>query len=184
MAITKLSDVTAADVNSYLGLSADVARDARVTAQLPLFTSQIMAYCRHDFESKARSNEKPIIDKETSDLFTRYRPIATLTSVVEDGVTLVENDDYVADYDTGLIRKWDGSLWSQEPKVIVLNYTGGVTLASAWEVLQVLYELIALALGLKTRTYINGEGVEGTVTLTALPPELLIILERHKQCRI
>ena len=184
MPITKLQDVTYTEVDGYLGLPAEVTRDARITAQLPLFTSQIMAYCRHDFESKARTGEKPIVDKYTSDIFTKFRPIASIQSVVEDGKTLVENVDYIVNYDTGLIRRFGGTFWTQTAKGITLNYTGGVTLASAWEVLQVLYELVALALGLKTRTYITGEGVEGTVTLTTLPPELLIILERHKQCRI
>lgn len=178
-----LDAVTAANVTLYLGLASDVTRDAKITELLPIFVSQVKSYCRHDFESKSRVSEYPVIDKSTNVFFTKFRPVTSISSLSENGIALMENTDYWVNNDTGAVKNLRG-LWTVDPKKIVISYTGGIALNTVYEVLQPLYEIVGIALGLKTRTYITGEGVEGAVSINSLPEAMLTILDRHQLCRV
>lgn len=183
--VNKLSDICHDHIKLYCGIpESTTVKDAQIDFTLPTIINQIISYCRHDFECKTRTSETPFFpDTVTNKIFTNYRPITTMTSVIENSKTLVNGTDYYVNMTTGMLYRNDAK-WDYTPGAIVLNYTGGVALSDAFEVVQVVYELTAIALGLKTRTYITGEGVEGAATINSLPESFLLLLERHKQCRV
>lgn len=186
MPIVKLGDITAADVKTYYGIDAsDTGRDAQINAVLPGVVAQICNYCRHDFQQIARSETVYVPALETTRIFTKYRPIdltKTFTLTV-DGTVWTRGTDYIVDADTGMIQSVNGD-YPVTPDEITIAYTGGVLLANAAEIITVFYELVGITVGLKTRTYIDGEGVEKSSTINALSDNYTDCLERWKQWRI
>lgn len=195
MPITILSDITHTEVKEYFNIPAsDTTRDTQIDFIVPLCNKQIIDYCRNDFESKARVSEYPFIDDKFSEFFTKYRPIArgeTIT-LIEDSTTLTLNTDFRINYDTGGIQKiidtssvfytGGGRYWSMEADGVVVSYTGGEALTD--DVIKVAYELIGITAGIKTRGYIDNNGVEQVVSINSLPKSLIDILDRHKNYRV
>lgn len=182
--ITDLDAVVYSDVKTYLGIpSTETGQDARITAVLPLAVSEIRNYCRDDFEASSRS-ETFQLPYGRPDIFLSYYPVSsTGLTVVEDGRTLTLDDDFTLESETGRLNRLDSN-WVSTPDKVVVSYTGGANLTYKQDVLRVLYELVAVICGLKTRSYTTGEGVQAAVTINSLPEELLDILERHKKCRL
>ena len=192
MPITKLGDITKADIKAYFGIAtADTAKDAKIDLVLPMVVANIIDFCRHDFESKARTGESPVIEDNTMFIFTKNRPVASVQSVIEDGITLTENSDYYVVKDTGRIEKirdnssvFSGGYfgyWNSGPGKIVLNYTGGEALTQ--DVLLVAYEWVGIWAQLKTTAYVNDQGVEAALQINELPDSLKQILLNHKHTR-
>ena len=193
MAINKLSDIVKADVKTYFGIpSTDVSKDGKIDLVIPLTNSMIMDFCRHDFESKARVSERPIVEENSLELYVKYRPVVSVASLTEDGVALIENSDFYVDKDFGRIRKLKDSssifnsgyfgYWNSGPGKIVISYTGGEALSP--DVQLVAFELIGIWAGLKVKTYATNEGVEGAVNLTDIPDSLKEVLLRHQHIRV
>jgi hypothetical protein len=195
MSITKLSDITINDVKAYYGiLPADTTYDLKLTALLPMVCDNVKNYCRHDFESKARSNEKPMVFAEQYQIYAKYRPIdrTVVPVVTENGLTLTLNTDYAINYDIGKFERLGAAqnifsqrvygAWSTTPDGIILSYTGGEALTS--DVLMAVYEMCGIYAYMKTKTYVNNQGVEAAVTLTSIPADLMLLLDRHKWYRI
>ena len=182
--ITDLDAVVYSDVKTYLGIpTAETGQDARITAMLPLAVAEIRNYCRDDFEASSRS-ETFQLPYGKPDIFLTYYPVSsTGLTVVEDGTALVLDSDYTIENTTGRLNRLDAN-WVTSPDKVVVTYTGGENLTYKQEILTVLYELIGIRCGLKTRSYTTGEGIQAAVTITSLPDELLDILERHKKCRL
>lgn len=194
MATDKLSNITANEVKAYHGISAsDTSKDARIAVMLPLAVEWITNYCRQDFESKSRV-EYPYIENRMNCFYTDYRPVASVTSVIENSITLTENTDFYVHKSTGKIERVINSsgvilddrsyfgFWSTTPRSVVITYTGGEALPK--DVVMVFYELVGVWAQLKTKTYVTGDGVEAVVTLTSLPDNLMQVLDRHKYYRI
>ena len=185
---TKLADITVASVEAYLGIAAGTSTNALITAHLLGATSFVEEYCRHDFQSIARVNEKPCILEGQSDFFLLNYPVASIASLVEDDDTLVEDTDFYVDKETGRVEKISATFpdfnrdepvyWSIDRNGIVVNYTGGEALTD--DVIMVVKELAGIWAGLKKRTYTDNEGVERTSTLNSLPKEFYDILNRHR----
>jgi len=58
------------------------------------------------------------------------RPVVTLTTVVEDDVTLTEDTDFYCHYDAGYLEKEDGATWNKGIKNIELTFTAGYYLTT------------------------------------------------------
>ena len=190
MAIDKLDNITTAEVKAYHGITG-TDKDSRIDVIRPLVSSIIKNYCRHDFESKSRS-EYPYIEPNRDKFYTLYRPISSVTSLVVDGTTYTEDTDYYVYKETGMIEKLkatnvfvdntDYGYWTTEKNKILITYIGGEALTA--DVVLVFYELCGIYAQLKTKTFINEEGIQAAVTMTSLPKEIMDVLERHKWQRV
>lgn len=195
MSTDTLNEITTNEVKAYHGVaSSDTEKDAQIDVIRPLVADFIEQYCRHDFQSIARANEKPVVEARMNSFYLKYRPVASIATLVEDGETLTEDTDFFVDKDIGRVEKIRDKLiftrrgefgyWSTGPNAIVVNYVGGEALSTAQDIVMVFYEWVGILAYLKTKTFITNEGIEGVVTLTSLPPHLIAILERHKWARI
>lgn len=187
MAITKFSDITVADVKSYFNFT-DNNRDAQILNILPIVTDFIKTYCSHDFESKSRSEYPYIKDAFQTEFFLKYRPVTSVTSIVEDSQTLTRNTDYWIDFDSGKVSKISGSqyspifseasFWNSDPEAILITYVGGEALS--FDVVMAFYEIAGIYTQINQKVYVNIEGNETSTKYDSIPKEIMSILDRHK----
>lgn len=115
------------DVEQFLQVDLNSTVEASVTNKfIPYVDSAIKRFLGYDVESATHT--ETFDGNEQQDLFLRHIPIASITSVTEDGNTLTQGneDDYVY-YDNGRLRRivvrWSGI----KPKNISVTYVGGYT---------------------------------------------------------
>ena len=115
------------DVEQFLQVDLNSTVEASVTNTfIPYVDSAIKRFLGYDVETATHT--ETFDGNEQQDLFLRHIPIASITSVTEDGNTLTQGneDDYVF-YDNGRLRRivvrWSGI----KPKNIVVTYVGGYT---------------------------------------------------------
>ena len=113
------------DVEQFLQVDLNSTVEASVTNTfIPYFDAAIKRYVGYDVEQATYTE---IFDgNEQQDIFLRHVPVASITTVTEDGNTLTQGneDDYVY-YDNGRLRRivvrWSGI----KPKNISVTYVGG-----------------------------------------------------------
>ena len=116
---------SASDVEQFLQVDLNSTVEASVTNTfIPYVDAAIKRFLGYDVEQATYTE---VFDgAEQTDLFLRHLPIASITSVTEDGNTLTEGNegDYVY-YDNGRLRRvvvrWSGV----KPKNISVTYVGG-----------------------------------------------------------
>lgn len=113
------------DVEQFLQIDLNSTVEASVTNTfIPYVDSAIKRFLGYDVEQATHT--ETFDGNEQQDLFLRHVPIASITSVTEDGNTLTQGneDDYVY-YDNGRLRRivvrWSGI----KPKNISITYVGG-----------------------------------------------------------
>jgi len=113
------------DVEQFLQIDLNSTVEASVTNTfIPYVDAAIKRYLGHDVEQATYT--ETFDGNEQQDLFLRHIPIASISSVTEDGNTLTEGNesDYVY-YDNGRLRRivvrWSGI----KPKNISITYVGG-----------------------------------------------------------
>tara|TARA_R100000278_G_scaffold11734_1_gene12977 strand:- start:4240 stop:4884 length:645 start_codon:yes stop_codon:yes gene_type:complete len=113
------------DVEQFLQVDLNSTVEASVTNTfIPYVDSAIKRFLGYDVETATHT--ETFDGNEQQDLFLRHIPIASITSVTEDGNTLTQGneDDYVY-YDNGRLRRivvrWSGI----KPKNISVTYVGG-----------------------------------------------------------
>lgn len=102
--------------------------DAAVTYYRDVATAMIVNYCQRNLEYAA-GNAETFDGGEYSVQVERW-PIATLTSVVENGITLTSGTDYQADLATGIITRTGGAgryrkRFRNYLRTVVVTYDGG-----------------------------------------------------------
>lgn len=168
--VTFATEITTAKVKEYYNIPVtDTKRDAYIAEMLQKAIDEVCSYCKHDFESKARVNEVVIVEEYSNKAFLQYRPVASVSAVVEDTDTLISGTDYYTHLNIGMVEKLNGE-WNSIPGKLVVSYVGGVALNQ--DVVQVVMELIGIYAGLKVRTYVTNEGIETSVTITSMPKDL------------
>ena len=117
------------DVEQFLQVDLNSTVESSVTNTfIPYVDSAIKRFLGYDVEQATHT--ETFDGNEQQDLFLRHIPIASITSVVEDGNTLVSGneEDYVH-YDNGRLRRivvrWSGI----KPKNISVTYVGGYAAA-------------------------------------------------------
>ena len=191
--MSAFSSLTNDDVKNYHGvLLADASHDTQITTIRPLVDSYILNYVRHDIEQIVRTDESPIIMKFQSRFYLRFRPVLLTPFTLKiDGTELTQDTDYFVNERTGMVEKIQStndirtnatSFWTTTRRQIKVTYTGGEALPD--DVKMVFFELVGILSHIKTKTFIDNEGVEQSVTLTSIPPDFLLILDRHKQQRL
>ena len=190
--MSAFSGLTNDDVKKYHGVKlTDTSHDTQLTTIRPLVEGYIIDYCRHDFEQIVRTDESPIIEDFQNRFYLQFRPLLlTPFTLKVDGIELTQDTDYFVDEKTGMVEKLrgtdirsdSGANWSIKRRIIKVTYTGGVALPVA--VKMVFFELVGILSHIKTKTFIDNEGVEQAVTLTSVPADFLLVLDRHKQQRL
>jgi hypothetical protein len=188
---TLLTDIVKADVKAYFGiLTTTTTYDSMIDAHLPGIRELVKQYCRHDFQSAARTNENPYIKPLDTEFYLDHYPVASVSSLTEGGNTLTEDEDFYVDKQTGRVEKifndlitnparTDPAYWNAEQNAIVVNYTGGHALTD--DVCMAIYEMVGVDCGLKKRTWTDNEGVERVSVLASYPKQVEDILKRHRQ---
>lgn len=174
---------TLEEVKNDLGIKLNVRdNDEKISETIPRITQEIINFTKVQFISKTISNEYPSeIHGDT--VYPKYYPIYGTPTLVEDyGVELYYDTDVdLTDYHVykGFIIKASGS-FSKEPKRVKLSYV-------AWwgsipdEIKQVAIEMVGVRAGLKTRTFVDAEGITQAVLLRSVPDELWDILKRYER---
>jgi hypothetical protein len=164
---------------------------------LPTFGAQVAVV----IPTGAEVYESPRILSGQSSFYTKFKPITKITAIYEDLKLLVENVDYIVYHDTGEIKKLSNYLfavysqyggsnyyytnynyWMSYPGKIQISYEAGE--APPAELTYCALEIIGIRAGLKTRTYVNNEGVSQAVLMTEIPKEIYRILRMHRKIRI
>lgn len=183
--------ITKAMVKTYFSIaSTNTDYDDLIDNHLLGARAYVKDFCRQDFESKARTNEKPIINRYDSEFYLKYYPVASITSLTEDGTALTEDTDFFCDKDTGRIEKIASTSitnptrnefdsWNPERNVIIVNYTGGEALTD--DVIMAVKEICGINAGIKKRTYVDNEGVERVATINSYPNWVMDTLKRHRR---
>ena len=113
------------DVEQFLQIDLNSTVEASVTNTfIPYVDAAIKRYLGHDVEQATYT--ETFDGNEQQDIFLRHVPIASITSVTEDGNTLTQGNenDYVY-YDNGRLRRI-GIRWSGiKFKNISVTYVGG-----------------------------------------------------------
>ncbi len=113
------------DVETFLEIDVDSTLQTHLTNTfIPYVDAAIKRFLGYDVEQATYT--ETFDGNEQQDLFLRHIPVASITSVVEDGNTLTSGNtkDYVH-YDNGKLRRivirWSGI----KPKNVVVTYVGG-----------------------------------------------------------
>ncbi len=113
------------DVEQFLQVDLNSTVEASVTNTfIPYVDAAIKRYVGYDIEQATYT--ETFDGNEQQDIFLRHVPVASITTVTEDGNTLTQGneDDYVY-YDNGRLRRivvrWSGI----KPKNISVTYVGG-----------------------------------------------------------
>lgn len=188
MPITTLDDITVANVKSYYNYT-DTNRDTQIALVMPMVRDMIYGFCNSDFQSKSRTERPVVNDSTTKDIFLKYRPVTSITSVVEDSVTLVSDQDYFCELDTGRLEKIQsndavyiynkGPYWSDTRNGIVVTYVAGQTLTQ--DVILAFFEIVGLYCDINQKVVTDIEGNEHAVSIDTIPKDIKDILNRYIQ---
>jgi hypothetical protein len=147
----------------------------------------------------AEVNESPRTMAWQASFFTKYRPVSNVV-IYEDTQLRTENVDYIVFHKTGEIRKLinymfaiyptygnnfyyvNYSYWNSFPGKIQISYDTGE--APPADLIYCALEIIGIRAGLKTRTYVNNEGVSQSVLMTEIPKEIYRQLRLHRKVRV
>ena len=116
---------TAADVRQYVQFSLDSSLTTHLTDNIiPLVEAAIIEYVGYDVEQTTQT--ETFTGDQTKDIFLTHLPVNSITSIVEDGITLTQGNenDYVS-YKNGRVTRI-GKRWSYlKPLNIVVTYNAG-----------------------------------------------------------
>lgn len=149
--------------------------------------------------TRAEVYESPRVMAWQASFFTKFKPVSGVT-IYEDTNILRENVDYIVFHQTGEIRKLinymfaiyptygnnfyyiNYSYWNSFPGKLQISYTAGD--APPQDLIYCALEIIGIRAGLKTRTYVNNEGITQSVLMTEIPKEIERILNLHRKVRV
>ena len=113
------------DVETFLEIDLDSTVQGHVTNTfIPYVDAAIKRYVGYDIETATHTE---VFDGgEQQNLFLRHLPIASITSVTEDGHTLTEgNEEHYVYYDNGRLDRINVRWAGIKPKNVTVVYVGG-----------------------------------------------------------
>ena len=116
---------TAADVRQYVQFSLDSSLTTHLTDNIiPLVEAAIIEYVGYDVEQATQT--ETFTGDQTKDIFLTHLPVNSITSIVEDGITLTQGNenDYVS-YSNGRVTRIGGRWSYLKPLNIVVTYNAG-----------------------------------------------------------
>jgi len=195
MSLTSSALVTLADVKTFLGIQNISTSDAILEIVIEAVSASIVNEAFPDLKSATYTAEK-YDGTGKSYLYLDHYPVTAMTTVVEDGVTLVKDTDYFVDMDEGLLEKarysWPGydsqAVWTTSKQGVVVTYTAGYATVPADIKLACLIEVgRAFAMAdhkMFGETSRSVEGVSITLSADELLPSTLTTLGRYERTRI
>jgi len=187
--------VTLADVKTFLGMANVSTGDAILETIIEAVSASMSNEASPDLKPATYTAEK-YDGTGKSYLYLDHYPVTTLTTVVEDGATLVKDTDFFIDMDEGLLEKarsnWPWydvqATWTTKNQAVVVTYAAGYAAVPADIKLDCLIEVgrkYAMVdhkmFGESSRSV---EGVSVTVDTGDLLPATLATLGRYKRTRI
>jgi len=118
---------TAANVESYTQINFDSSIETHLTDNLiPFVDAAIEQYVGYTLTHGSKT--ETFTGDQTKEIFLRHLPVRSITSVVEDGITLtLGNEADFVFYDSGRLRRL-GKRWSYaKEQNIVVTYVSGYT---------------------------------------------------------
>ena len=118
---------TAADVESYTQINFDSSIETHIINNLiPFVDAAIEQYVGYTLTHGTKT--ETFTGDQTKEIFLRHLPVHSITSVVEDGITLTEgNESDFVFYSSGRLRRL-GKRWSYaKEQNIVVTYVSGYT---------------------------------------------------------
>ena len=118
---------TAANVESYTQINFDSSIETHLTNNLiPFVDASIEQYVGYTLTHGSKT--ETFTGDQTKEIFLRHLPVRSITSVVEDGITLtLGNEADFVFYDSGRLRRL-GKRWSYaKEQNIVVTYVSGYT---------------------------------------------------------
>lgn len=181
---------TLAKIKDYHSVS-NTDSDTVINLSIELAGDRIIQYCNRDFESKART-EKPLIEGRTDRFFIEENPVASITSIIENGITLIEDTDYFVEKKTGAIIKINDAssvlgrinrlFWHNVLGQVTANYTGGLALPDG--VVWIFYELVGIMARIKEKPFIDNAGINEVTLINSLPKAMLDVLTEYRKVNI
>lgn len=115
-----------ANVKAELGITS-TDEDANLETWIDQASGMITAACNRVFGKETVRETFRAYNVER--ICLQRNPVTSITSVVEDGVTLVENTDFVVDYDSGIITRLCGDYETRwNFRTLVITYAAGYDL--------------------------------------------------------
>ena len=116
---------TASDVENYVQFALSSDLETHLTNNIiPLVEAAVKEYVGYDVEQATQT--ETFTGDQTKDIFLTHLPVNSITSIVEDGITLTQGNenDYVS-YSNGRVTRI-GKRWSYlKPLNIVVTYNAG-----------------------------------------------------------
>jgi len=181
--------VTLAQARLFLGWDegAHADMDERLVSLIDSVSEAVKAGVECDLKPIKDIVEK-IDGTGKSYLFLAHWPVTKLTSVVEDGVTLIEDTDFYVDYDRGFLQKPTDYKWTTSMRGVVVTYDAGCAALPADIKMACLIEIARLysmvdnkMFGESSRTH---EGETININTDELLPATIETLGRYQRVRL
>jgi len=174
---------TLAKVKEWAGIrTADITRDAKISAQIPRVTSYIDNFTGRNFQATGITDTTEVIKlrQEQNIIFPKLFPIISVTEIKEDTLVLIPDMDYSVSSQS-ILKLY--SNWIRVPYAITIKYKGGYAAVPAL-IEQAANEIVTIFAGEKIKTYTNNEGVEQTVYINEVPDWVKDTLKSFKVPRV
>ena len=118
-------------------------------------------------------------------MYLPHYPVTTLTTVVEDGITLTASTDFYSDLDNGILYKASGGKWTTSQEGVAVTYVAGYATVP-WDVKMAELKEIAR----QYRMYLlkeHGEtsrSTEGSSSSYAEKPEWMDVVSKYRRLRV
>tara|TARA_Y100001938_G_scaffold148597_1_gene232753 strand:+ start:662 stop:1318 length:657 start_codon:yes stop_codon:yes gene_type:complete len=116
---------TASDVENYVQFALSSDLETHLTNNIiPLVEAAVKEYVGYDVEQATQT--ETFTGDQTKDIFLTHLPVNSITSIVEDGITLTQGNenDYVS-YSNGRVTRIGGRWSYLKPLNIVVTYNAG-----------------------------------------------------------
>ena len=126
------------DLENLLQIDVTAEPDSTVTSYLVAAQAAAEAYCQRHFDYATTNVETFDGDGREAIIQVDRWPIDTVTTVVESGVTLTVDQDYILYTDRGWVMRTSGGArqargWRDHLRGIVITYDGGYEAANPME---------------------------------------------------
>jgi hypothetical protein len=162
-----------ADLENLLQIDVTAEPDSTIAWYIAAAQAAADTYCQRHFDYAAAEVDTLDGDGQSTIIQLDRYPIATLTSIVESGVTLTSGSDYLGYLTSGIIRRTSGGriarAWRNDLQGIVATYDGGYQVAKAGDGATAPDDLVLAITRIAGRLFKSGAqpvgGVPSTVSL-------------------
>lgn len=115
---------TSDELALHLGSSFDSAERAQADVVLEIVTADIQVWSEQTI-AKVTGDVVHLDGRGTEILLLPERPVIQISSLEDDGTTLVEEDDFILDEAAAIVFRLDGHVWTAKRRVVQVTYDHG-----------------------------------------------------------